>query len=81
MMTPTDVGRRSDALYNGNIVRRELCDRIAYLESDLQAAKEANAKLRELVWRLLEMERIGATSSEWHEMHEAARELGIEMDA
>ena len=36
-----------------------------------------NEKLRELVWRLLEVERIGATSAEWHEMLEQASELGV----
>lgn len=32
-MTPTERARRSDALYYGDISRRELSDRIAFLES------------------------------------------------
>lgn len=38
-----------------------------------------SAKLRELAWRLLEVERIGATSSDWREIREQARELGVEV--
>ena len=41
--------------------------------------KDENAKLRELAWRLLEVERIGATSSDWREIREQARELGVEV--
>lgn len=62
-MNATEMGRRSDSLYYDNVSRRELCDRIAHLESDLDAAKNdlsifsgelvkskaENAKLRELV--------------------------------
>lgn len=38
----TELARRSDALYQGNISRRELCDRIAYLEEEI-----ANGKAKE----------------------------------
>ena len=48
-MNATERARRSDALYYDNISRRELCDRIANLESDLEDSKAKNAKLRELV--------------------------------
>lgn len=48
-MNATERGRRSDALYYDNISRRELCDMIAHLESDLAESKAENAKLRELV--------------------------------
>ena len=47
-MNATERGRRSDALYYDNISRRELCDMIAHLESDLAESKAENAKLREL---------------------------------
>lgn len=45
------MGRRSDSLYYDNVSRRELCDRVAHLESDLEDAKGRgeNAKLRNLV--------------------------------
>lgn len=39
-LTPTEISRRSDSLYYDNISRRELCDRIAYMESDLSEAKK-----------------------------------------
>lgn len=48
-MTVTEINRRSDSLYWGEIGRRELCDRVAYLESDLERVKAENAKLRKLV--------------------------------
>ena len=48
-MNATEMGRRSDSLYYDNVSRRELCDRIAHLESDLEDAKDKNAKLWELV--------------------------------
>lgn len=62
-MNATEMGRRSDSLYYDNVSRRELCDRIAHLESDLDAAKNdlsifsgelvkskaENIKLRKLV--------------------------------
>ena len=35
-MTPTQTARRSDSLYHDNVTRRELCDRIAHLESDME---------------------------------------------
>ena len=55
-------------------------DAIPYINNVAAAHERENAKLRELVWRLLEIERIGATSSEWHKVHEVARELKIEVD-
>lgn len=36
----TELARRSDALYQGNISRRELCDRIAYLEEALREKQQ-----------------------------------------
>lgn len=36
----TEHARRSDALYQGNISRRELCDRIAYLEEALREKQQ-----------------------------------------
>ena len=38
-MNATERGRRSDALYYDNISRRDLCDMIANLESDLAESK------------------------------------------
>jgi len=80
-MNATERARRSDSLYYDTQVtnRRALCDMIANLESDLTESKAENAKLRELAWRLLEVERIGATSSDWREIREQARELGVEV--
>ena len=39
-MSATERGRRSDSLYYDNISRRELCDKVAFLEADLKEAKE-----------------------------------------
>ncbi len=44
-MNATEMGRRSDSLYYDNVSRRELCDRIAHLESDLEDAKDKNAEV------------------------------------
>lgn len=51
-MTPTQIARRSDALYADGtcgMTRRVLCDMVAQRESDLEDARAENAKLRELV--------------------------------
>lgn len=40
MMDVTRIYKRSDALYYGKIKRRELCDMIAHLESDLERERE-----------------------------------------
>ena len=40
MVDVTRIGRRSDSLFYDNLSRRELCDKIAYLETDLKEAKE-----------------------------------------
>ena len=51
-MTPTQMARRSDALYADGtcgMTRRVLCDMVAQRESDLEDAMAENAKLRELV--------------------------------
>lgn len=37
-------------------------------------------KLRELCWCLLEAERVGGTSRDWHELHDRASELGMEVE-
>ena len=52
----------------------------AFLVTKEQAAsiREYIDRLRELAWRLLEVERIGATSSDWREIREQARELGVD---
>ena len=53
-MTPTEKGRRRDALLYGFDTRLQLCDMIANRESDLEDARAENAKLRELVRDLWE---------------------------
>ena len=50
-MTPTQIARRSDALYADGtcgMTRRVLCDMVAQRESDLEDARAENAKLLEL---------------------------------
>ena len=50
-MTPTQIARRSDALYadgSCGMTRRILCDMVAQRESDLEDARAENSKLREL---------------------------------
>ena len=49
-MTPTQMARRSDALYADGtcgMTRRVLCDMVAQREADLEDAREENNKLRE----------------------------------
>lgn len=48
-MTPTQIARRSDALYADGtcgMTRRVLCDMVAQRESDLEDARAESAKLR-----------------------------------
>lgn len=49
-MTPTQQARRSDALYYGEITRRELCDRISHLEADLEDKMQVNVKLSPMAY-------------------------------
>ena len=44
-MNATERARRSDAYFKDNISRRGLCDRIALLESELEAAIASNIDL------------------------------------
>lgn len=59
-MTPTEKARRSDALYHDNVSRRELCDRIANLESDnaraREIARDLYRQLRSYDWPLGEVD-------------------------
>lgn len=48
MMDVTRIYKRSDALYYGKIKRRELCDMIAHLESDLAQERERSERYKEL---------------------------------
>jgi hypothetical protein len=51
-MTPTQIARRSDALYadgTRGMTRRVLCDMVAQRESDLEDARAENSKLRKLL--------------------------------
>jgi hypothetical protein len=50
-MTPTQIARRSDALYSGT-TKRDISYMVAYRESDLEDARAENAKLRELMSEL-----------------------------
>ena len=85
-MNATERARRSDALYYDNISRRELCDMIAHLESDLAESKAENAKLRELVEY---MHRCFVRGHDWGPycagetvcVEQRMRELGIEEGA
>ena len=50
-MTPTQIARRSDALYADGtcgMTRRVLCDMVAQREADLEDARTENTRLREL---------------------------------
>ena len=50
-MTPTQIARRSDALYadgSCGMTRRILCNMVAQRESDLEDVRAENSKLREL---------------------------------
>ena len=82
-MNATEMGRRSDSLYYDNVSRRELCDRIAHLESDLEDAKDKNAKLRELLADVLDA-LCADKAGMFHKLILASteddmRELGIEV--
>lgn len=46
-MTPTEKGRRVDALNQGPDTRRVLCEMVANREGDLEDAQAENAALRE----------------------------------
>lgn len=48
-MSATERGRRSDSLYYDNVSRRELCDKVAFLESDLREERKKVAELRRQV--------------------------------
>lgn len=48
MINVTKIGKRSDALYYGTVKRRELCDMIAHLESDLAQERERSERYKEL---------------------------------
>lgn len=47
-MDVTEQARRSDALHYDNVSRRELCNMVARLESDLEDSKAKNAKTLEV---------------------------------
>lgn len=72
-MNATERARRSDALYYDNISRRELCDRIANLESDLEDSKAKNAKTFEVGKRW--MARAARFESENTKLRELVRHL------
>lgn len=45
-MNVTEMARRSDSLYFGEVTRRELCNKVARLESENAELKSENAALR-----------------------------------
>jgi hypothetical protein len=79
-MNATEMGRRSDSLYYDNVSRRELCDRIAHLESDLEDAKGKDAKLREFAAEAWELLTCNEPNFVWSGLQKKASELGIEVD-
>lgn len=109
-MTPTQIARRSDALYADGtcgMTRRVLCDMVAQREADLENARAEfdkmdkwhsaelqaemadNAKLRELLHRLLvEYRYLRVRPRKMYLQHEGRmraieeemRELGVEVD-
>lgn len=48
-MSATERGRRSDSLYYDNVSRRELCDKVAFLESDLREERKKVSELHKQV--------------------------------
>lgn len=75
-MTPTQIARRSDALYADGtcgMTRRVLCDMVAQRESDLEDARAENAKLRERI-DAAHMSRL-LTENENESLRELVREL------
>lgn len=48
-MTPTEKGRRSDALHIGTDSRRELCNMIANREAEIEELKAEIERLRKKV--------------------------------
>ena len=47
-MTPTEKGRRYDALYYGHRTTQELCEMVVQRESDMDDLRTQNGRLREL---------------------------------
>ena len=47
-MTPTEKGRRYDALYYGHRTTQELCEMVVQRESDMDDLRVQNGRLREL---------------------------------
>ena len=88
-MTPTQIARRSDALYADGtcgMTRRVLCDMVAQRESDLEDARAENDRLRELVkdffdvpCQCLKCEHYNYEEDRC-DLHDLARELGVEVD-
>lgn len=64
-MTPTQMARRSDALYADGtcgMTRRVLCDMVAQREADIEDARAECAKLREQLAKARDPQRIGGTA-------------------
>lgn len=77
-MTPTQMARRSDALYADGtcgMTRRVLCDMVAQRESDLEDARAENAKLREYVERKRYLQDFARLVCENSKLRELVRDM------
>lgn len=78
-MNATEKGRRSDALYydNGNITRRNLCDRIANMESERE---ELHGLIRDALMTINEAQRgFRVHPKLYRDYYSRAKKLGVEL--
>ena len=79
-MSSNFVKRHNAIGWDWYLVTDEASSWVSHMVKEhIEQLEAENAKLRELAWRLLEVERIGATSAEWHELLKQASELGVEV--
>ena len=78
-MTPTEIGRRSDALHYSQVSRRELCDMIARREDRIDSLTELVKHM--YGWIGNEHEGHPIPLSAIHDMWGQMRELGVSTDA
>lgn len=77
-MTPTQIARRSDALYadgTRGMTRRVLCDMVAQREADLEDARAENAKLREYIERKRDLMHFARLVDENSKLRELVRDM------
>lgn len=78
-MTPTQKARRADALYydNGNVTRRNLCDRIANMEAERE---ELHGLIRDALMTINEAQRGFSTHPKtYRDYYSRAKKLGVEL--